>query len=88
MKSRMTYEDWKKLEELLMKVRAGYDVVFDDHNGFAEMVISIHTIDKTLEECFHFVAPFQIKGFFCHFVQTIAPPPSLKILPKHATCAP
>ena len=44
MKSRMSYEEWKKLEELLMKVRAGYDVVFDDHHGFGEMVIFVHTI--------------------------------------------
>ena len=50
MKSRMTYEDWKKLEEVLMQVRAGYDVVFDDHNGFAEMVISVHTIGIMREE--------------------------------------
>ena len=50
MKSRMTYEDWKKLEELLMKVRAGYDVVFDDHHGFGEMVISIHTLGVMREE--------------------------------------
>ena len=50
MKSRMTYEDWKKLEELLMKVRAGYEVVFDDHNGFAEMIVDIHTIGIMREE--------------------------------------
>ena len=50
MKSRMSYEDWKKLEEFLMSVRAGYDVVFDDHNGFAEMIISIHAIGVMREE--------------------------------------
>ena len=50
MKSRMTYEDWKKLEEVLMQVRAGYDVVFDDHNGFAEMVIDVHVIGVMREE--------------------------------------
>lgn len=50
MKSHMTYEDWKKLEELLMKVRAGYEVIFDDHHGFAEMVISIHTIGVMRDE--------------------------------------
>ena len=50
MKSRMTYEDWKKLEEVLMQVRAGYDVVFDDHHGFGEMVISVHTIGVMREE--------------------------------------
>ena len=50
MKSYMTYEDWKKLEEVLMRVRAGYDVVFDDHNGFAEMVIYVHVIGVMREE--------------------------------------
>ena len=50
MKSRMTYEDWKKLEEVLMQVRAGYEVKFDDHHGFAEMIVDVHTIGIMREE--------------------------------------
>ena len=50
MKSRMTYEEWKKLEEVLMQVRAGYDVKFDDHCGFAEMIVNVHVIGVMREE--------------------------------------
>lgn len=44
MKVPMSFEDWKKFEEILMCLRLGYNVIFDDHNGIAEMVIDINTI--------------------------------------------
>jgi len=44
MKVPMSFEDWKKFEEILMCLRLGYNVIFDDHNGVAEMVIDINTI--------------------------------------------
>jgi hypothetical protein len=40
----ISYSDWPSLEELLMRLRVGYQVQFDDHHGVAEMLININTI--------------------------------------------
>ena len=44
MKTLITYDDWKILEKTLMKLRIGYNVDFDDHNGQAEMLVNVNTI--------------------------------------------
>ena len=44
MKTMISYSDWPSLEELLMRLRIGYKVQFDDHHGVAEMLIDINTI--------------------------------------------
>lgn len=44
MKTVLTFDEWKLFEEVLMRMRAGYKVAFDDHNGTAEMLIDINTI--------------------------------------------
>lgn len=44
MKTMISYSDWPRLEELLMRLRVGYQVKFDDHHGVAEMLIDIDTI--------------------------------------------
>ena len=44
MKTIISYSDWPSLEELLMRLRVGYQVQFDDHHGVAEMLININTI--------------------------------------------
>lgn len=44
MKTMISYSDWPSLEELLMRLRVGYQVQFDDHHGVAEMLININTI--------------------------------------------
>lgn len=44
MKTMISYSDWPSLEELLMRLRVGYQVQFDDHHGVAEMLIDINTI--------------------------------------------
>lgn len=44
MKTMISYSDWPNLEELLMRLRIGYQVQFDDHHGVAEMLININTI--------------------------------------------
>lgn len=43
-KVQITYADWQKLEKALMDARVGYEVIFDDHHGVAEMVIGIQHI--------------------------------------------
>lgn len=40
-KTLISYADWQKLEKALMDARVGYEVVFDDHNGTAEMIIDV-----------------------------------------------
>lgn len=42
--TQISYADWQKLEKALMDVRVGYEVVFDDHCGTAEMVINVQQI--------------------------------------------
>lgn len=44
MKVGLTFDEWKNLEEMLMRLRIGYNVMFDDHNGTAEMLIDINTL--------------------------------------------
>jgi hypothetical protein len=44
MKTILSFEEWKLFEEVLMRMRAGYKVNFDDHSGTAEMLINIDTI--------------------------------------------
>ena len=44
MKTMISYSDWPNLEELLMRLRIGYKIQFDDHHGVAEMLIDINTI--------------------------------------------
>lgn len=43
-KTLISYTDWQKLEKALMDARVGYEVIFDDHNGIAEMVIDVQQI--------------------------------------------
>ena len=43
-KVQLTYDDWQALESVLMNHRIGYSVIFDDHNGTAEMIIDIQQI--------------------------------------------
>ena len=43
-KTLISYADWQKLEKALMDVRVGYEVIFDDHNGTAEMLIHIQNL--------------------------------------------
>lgn len=40
-KTLISYTDWQKLEKALMDARVGYEVIFDDHNGTAEMLIDV-----------------------------------------------
>lgn len=40
-KTLISYADWQKLEKALMDARVGYEVIFDDHNGIAEMIIDV-----------------------------------------------
>ena len=44
MKTILSFEEWKLFEEVLMRMRTGYKVNFDDHSGTAEMLINIDTI--------------------------------------------
>lgn len=43
-KTLISYADWQKLEKALMNARVGYEVIFDDHNGTAEMIIDVQQI--------------------------------------------
>lgn len=43
-KTLISCADWKNLEKALMDARVGYEVIFDDHNGIAEMIIDIQQI--------------------------------------------
>lgn len=43
-KTLISYADWQKLEKALMDARVGYEVIFDDHNGTAEMIIDVQQI--------------------------------------------
>lgn len=43
-KTLISYADWQKLEKTLMDARVGYEVIFDDHNGTAEMIIDVQQI--------------------------------------------
>jgi hypothetical protein len=43
-KTQISYVDWQKLEKALMDARVGYEVIFDDHNGTAEMIIDVQQI--------------------------------------------
>ena len=40
-KTLISYADWQKLEKALMDARVGYEIIFDDHNGTAEMLIDV-----------------------------------------------
>ncbi len=40
-KVQISFAAWRELEPVLMKHRIGYSVIFDDHNGTAEMVIDV-----------------------------------------------
>ncbi len=40
----IAHADWLKLEETLKDLRVGYSVIFDDHNGTAEMIIDVQQI--------------------------------------------
>lgn len=44
MKAPITFNEWKAVEELLMRLRIGYSVIFDDHNGVAEMIVDINDL--------------------------------------------
>lgn len=50
MKTHMNEEMWRRLEELLHTLGAGYKVDVDNHNGIPEMVIHIDTIGVMLPE--------------------------------------
>ena len=43
-KTLISYADWQKLDKALMDARIGYEVIFDDHNGIAEMIIDVQQI--------------------------------------------
>ena len=43
-KTQISYADWQKLEKALMDARVGYEVIFDGHNGTAEMIIDVQQI--------------------------------------------
>ena len=43
-KTLISYVDWQKLEKALMDARVGYEVIFDDHNGTAEMLIAVQPV--------------------------------------------
>ena len=43
-KTLISFQAWQELEPVLMKHRVGYEVIFDDHNGTAEMIIGIQQI--------------------------------------------
>jgi hypothetical protein len=43
-KTLISYADWQKLEKALMDARVGYEVIFDDHSGTAEMIIDVQQI--------------------------------------------
>jgi hypothetical protein len=43
-KTLISYADWQKLEKALMDARVGYEIIFDDHNGTAEMIIDVQQI--------------------------------------------
>lgn len=43
-KTLISYANWQKLEKALMDVRVGYEVIFDDHNGTAKMIIDVQQI--------------------------------------------
>lgn len=44
MKSYITKEMWSQLENILAKYNIGYSVIFDDHNGVPEMIVTVNTI--------------------------------------------
>ena len=44
MKSTITLEMWHELETILVKLNAGYNVIFDNHHGTNEMIIEICTL--------------------------------------------
>lgn len=44
MKNYITKEMWSQLENSLAKYNIGYSVVFDDHKGIPEMIITVNTI--------------------------------------------
>ena len=39
----ITFDEWQELEPVLMKHRIGYEVIFDDHNGTAEILLLFNT---------------------------------------------
>ena len=43
-KTQISYADWQKLEKALKDARVGYSIIFDDHNGTAEMIIDVQQI--------------------------------------------
>lgn len=50
MKTRMNEEMWRRLEELLLRLNAGYKVDVDNHHSIPEMIIHIDTIGVMLPE--------------------------------------
>ena len=44
MKSYITKEMWSQLENIFAKYNIGYSVIFDDHNGVPEMLVTANTI--------------------------------------------
>ena len=44
MKTRMTMDMWKELEQVLAKLGVGYKVDFDSYNGIPEILIYVDTI--------------------------------------------
>lgn len=43
-KTQISFQAWQELEPVLMRHRIGYEVIFDDHNGTAEMLIDIQNL--------------------------------------------
>ena len=52
-KTLISYADWQKLEKALMDARVGYEVIFDDHNGTAEMIIDVQTLIECSRVSWH-----------------------------------
>lgn len=44
MKNYITKEMWSQLENIFAKYNIGYSVMFDDHKGVPEMIITVNTI--------------------------------------------
>lgn len=44
MKNYITKEMWSQLENIFAKYNIGYSVIFDDHKGIPEMIVTVNTI--------------------------------------------
>ena len=62
MKNIISLNDWKELENILMKLRIGYSVRFDDHNGMAEMLIDTNTIAVNRATTLTYTPPTTVEG--------------------------